>query len=226
MFVFVRTRQVVVAAALLLLLLAAGLVPAARFARKRHAPVHVTGSTARREVALLLEVDGRAELLPGVLGVLEEHGVPATFFVTGEWALENPGLVREMARRGYGLGSHSFANRRLGALSRRSAAAELERTAEVLAALTGKRPRFFLPPGGEVSRAVLEAARKTRHEVVLGLPVIRGLSAEELFGKLHNGAPLLLSLEAAATALPALLEAAAVQGYRVVPLEKLIPEQQ
>ncbi len=43
-----------------------------------------------------------------ILDFIEELGVRGTFFVLGEVAEENPGLVREVSRRGHEIGFHSF----------------------------------------------------------------------------------------------------------------------
>src|SRR5689334_18457910 len=43
-----------------------------------------------------------------ILGVLERHGVHATFFVLGWVAQQHPGLVRRIAAQGHEIASHSF----------------------------------------------------------------------------------------------------------------------
>jgi peptidoglycan/xylan/chitin deacetylase (PgdA/CDA1 family) len=51
---------------------------------------------------------------PVLLEILQRHGLPATFFFTGEAARGNPETVREVARRGYDVGCHSLKHETVG----------------------------------------------------------------------------------------------------------------
>jgi hypothetical protein len=51
---------------------------------------------------------------PMLLEILQRHGIPATFFFTGEAARANPEVVREVARLGYDVGCHSLKHETVG----------------------------------------------------------------------------------------------------------------
>ncbi len=51
---------------------------------------------------------------PVLLDILQRHGLPATFFFTGDAAQANPEVVREVARRGYDVGCHSLKHETVG----------------------------------------------------------------------------------------------------------------
>ena len=51
--------------------------------------------------------DGPCEETPAVLDLLDAHGAKATFFLVGASARRRPDLVREIVRRGHGIGNHS-----------------------------------------------------------------------------------------------------------------------
>jgi peptidoglycan/xylan/chitin deacetylase (PgdA/CDA1 family) len=51
---------------------------------------------------------------PILLEILQRHGIPATFFFTGEAARANPEVVKEVARRGYDVGCHSLKHETVG----------------------------------------------------------------------------------------------------------------
>ena len=45
---------------------------------------------------------------PALMDVLDKHDVKATFFTIGEYARQQPDLLREVAARGHAIGNHTF----------------------------------------------------------------------------------------------------------------------
>jgi peptidoglycan/xylan/chitin deacetylase (PgdA/CDA1 family) len=62
----------------------------------------------RRELAVAFDALGSAEGLIGVLNVLKDYGVTATFFVNGEFVRQSPGAARLLAGSGNEIGSMFF----------------------------------------------------------------------------------------------------------------------
>ena len=62
----------------------------------------------RREVSLAFNALDSAEGLVGVLGVLKDYGVGATFFVNGDFVRQSPGAARLIAGSGHEVGSMFF----------------------------------------------------------------------------------------------------------------------
>jgi peptidoglycan/xylan/chitin deacetylase (PgdA/CDA1 family) len=62
----------------------------------------------RRELALVFDAIGSAEGLVGVLNVLKDYDVTATFFVNGEFVRQSPGAARLLAGSGHEIGSMFF----------------------------------------------------------------------------------------------------------------------
>ncbi len=62
----------------------------------------------RRELAIAFDAIGSAEGLVGVLNVLKDYGVTATFFVNGEFIRQSPGAARLLAGSGNAIGSMFF----------------------------------------------------------------------------------------------------------------------
>jgi peptidoglycan-N-acetylglucosamine deacetylase len=103
----------------------------------------------RRSVALTFDDGPEPGVTPAVLDLLDRAGARATFFLIGERATREPGLVRAIADRGHAVGNHTWSHSKAFALQGpRRIAAELDRTQEVLETLTGKRPVLFRPPAG------------------------------------------------------------------------------
>jgi peptidoglycan-N-acetylglucosamine deacetylase len=108
------------------------------------------------------------ELTAGLLDVLREEQVRATFCLVGERARELPGLVRTQVGRGHELANHSWSHADLGLLDYEGVKRELERTDDVLADLSGgRRPAVIRPPYGRVNGALLQHAARTGQDVLL-----------------------------------------------------------
>jgi peptidoglycan/xylan/chitin deacetylase (PgdA/CDA1 family) len=91
-----------------------------------------------------------------VIRTLLETGTPATLFIGGGWALANPEHVRELARHpDFELGNHTFSHPHMPQVKDdRKVLEELRRTQQVVYDLTGRIPRYFRPPFGEVDERV------------------------------------------------------------------------
>lgn len=87
------------------------------------------------------------------LDLMDRVGARATFFVLGWVAERRPDLVREIDRRGHEIGSHSYWHRLVHTLSRGEFAADLRRSVDVLAAITGKAVRGYRAPSFSVTEA-------------------------------------------------------------------------
>lgn len=89
--------------------------------------------------------DGPSDETLAILDLLDAHGAKATFFVVGARAERHPELVREIARRGHGLGNHSanHAQAWFWALPPWRMRAEIEGAQRTLRDITGTAPRWF-----------------------------------------------------------------------------------
>lgn len=106
--------------------------------------------------------DGPSDETPAVLDLLDAHGARATFFVVGERARRRPELVREMVRRGHGIGNHSDTHPtgHFWALGPRAMRAQIERAQVTLAEITGARPVWFRAVVGMANPFVFPVLRK------------------------------------------------------------------
>lgn len=121
-----------------------------------------------RTVALTFD-DGPSEYTAGVLKVLHEQHIRATFFVIGAQAQEMPRMVTEEARQGHQVGNHSWSHRTPSAQigwDHARAVQEVDRSNALLTKLTGRRPCLFRPPGGIV-KGIGDVARSRQMAVTL-----------------------------------------------------------
>src|SRR5471030_807443 len=111
---------------------------------------HLPATAQRRgEVALSIDDGPEPAVTPKVLALLDEYGAKATFFCIGRQVEAHAELAREIVRRGHAVENHSYRHLNyFSLLGPRALAYEIERAQEVIAGVTGKRPRFFRAPAG------------------------------------------------------------------------------
>lgn len=75
-------------------------VPVREQTKEKH-PFHVVSSFSldKPYIALTFDDGGSRPNVVEILDVLNEYGIHSTFFLTGEWAVNNPDLVRRIERR-------------------------------------------------------------------------------------------------------------------------------
>ena len=116
-----------------------------------------------KTVALTFDDGPSAEWTRKIQDVLDEYGVPGTFFVIGANVVKYPGVVRDLAAAGHEIGNHSYTHAELGTLSARQIEWQIRLTDRVVAGATGKMPTVMRPPfSGEsayLPRSEYDAAR-------------------------------------------------------------------
>jgi cellulose synthase/poly-beta-1,6-N-acetylglucosamine synthase-like glycosyltransferase/peptidoglycan/xylan/chitin deacetylase (PgdA/CDA1 family)/spore germination protein YaaH len=98
------------------------------------------------KVALTFDDGPDAQWTPQILDILKEKNVKATFFVIGENAESNPGLVQRILAEGHELGNHTYTHPDLSDTPSQAVSLELNATQRLVEALTGRSLRLFRPP--------------------------------------------------------------------------------
>lgn len=116
----------------------------------------------RERVVWLTIDDGPSDDTPALLDLLDAHGAKATFFLVGERAARRPELVREIARRGHGVGNHSTSHPAhwFWALGPARMSREIGDTQRILGDLLGRQPRWFRAVVGMSNPFVNAALRR------------------------------------------------------------------
>jgi len=129
--------------------------------RPTAAPVTGEGSQAawcgpadRKLVALTFDDGPRPGVTEQLLDILIRERVRATFFLVGRYAAMSPGLVAKLSNAGMELANHSFTHANLTRLTLDQVETELLRTSACLQDVCGAPPRWFRPPGGNLSDRV------------------------------------------------------------------------
>lgn len=125
--------------------------------KKKPSPVSRVKEDCADCVALTFD-DGPVAHTAKVLDVLESKGARASFMVMAGNAKRHPSLVRRMADSRMTVGNHTVTHRELDKLPFDTVSSELERTNDVISALTGSAPRWMRPPYGAMNDTVTRAA--------------------------------------------------------------------
>lgn len=102
------------------------------------------------------------EITPQILKLLDDYNRKALFFLIGEKANKYPELVKEIYKRGHGIGNHSYTHEKW--FDMRSSATmrkELEQANSVLENSIGEEIVYFRPPYGVTNPNLKKAVKET-----------------------------------------------------------------
>ncbi|MFE5239210.1 MULTISPECIES: polysaccharide deacetylase family protein [unclassified Streptomyces] len=116
----------------------------------------------RKAKCIALTFDaGPGKDTPRLLDILKEKKVPATFFLLGrDHVLKHPDTVRRIAAEGHEVANHTWSHEILTDRKPDEIRAELKRTQDAIAAITGTKPRLMRPPQGRTDDTVSEISKE------------------------------------------------------------------
>jgi peptidoglycan-N-acetylglucosamine deacetylase len=106
------------------------------------------------------------EFTPRILDLLDRYGARATFLAMGYNAARHPGLLREVVAAGHEIGNHTWSHLNLAHTSPTRTQTEIERGAREIEDRAGVPIRFFRPPYGRLSEAVVRVLAPLGHDVL------------------------------------------------------------
>lgn len=201
-----------------------------------------SGSGERDEIALTFDAGDDRGYAEEILDTLKEYGVLATFGITGEWASENPDLVKRIVDEGHQIINHTWGHDSFtgystgeGLTNTEERGESVERTNEAIAEATGgydTRP-YFRPAYGDLDEGALADLASFGYTITvmwscdsLGWD---GLSAAEINQRCTDPAAagdiILMHVGAAsqdAAALPQMIEQLQANGFELVTVEQLL----
>lgn len=188
------------------------------------------GNPLKNQVALVINVSWGNEYLEEMLTILEANAVPASFFLVGRWAKENPELVKRIQELGMDFGNHGYSDPHMQEMNPEAIKTEIIKTNQVLEELTGLKVQWFSPPYGEKAEKIYAAAADLGlHTVLWSLDTIDWtLPGEEVIVRrivehLHNGAIVLMHpTEQTPGALEAIIEGVRQKNLEFVSVSELL----
>ncbi|MCH5303489.1 MAG: polysaccharide deacetylase family protein [Ruminococcus sp.] len=168
-----------------------------------------------------------------LLNTLDKYNIKTTFFLVGSWVKKYPQSVKKIAKKGHDIGNHSADHAHMTQLSLDKMKAELKDCNSEVEKLTGKCPTLFRPPYGDYDNNVVNTVKEMNMYCVqwnIDSLDWKDPSSDQIvqncISKLEPGSIILLHNGAKNTpaALPKLIEAIQNEGYKIVPISKIIPK--
>jgi peptidoglycan/xylan/chitin deacetylase (PgdA/CDA1 family) len=195
--------------------------------------------TQRKVVALTFDDGPWRSSTPKILKILTAGNALATFFVIGEQAQRNPGILREEVRDHMEIGNHTYSHINLVQHSYTEDVLDLQKASQAILDATGRPPVLLRTPYGTYNPMVLRAAKSLHLHVIMwswtedtrdwsdpgvGTIVTRVLAHIQpgdivLF---HDGGS---DRSQTIAALPTILKDLSLRGYRFVTVSQLMKMQ-
>lgn len=170
-----------------------------------------------------------------VIETLLREKVPATLFLSGRWVEKNPAAAKFLAHTPqFEIAAHSYYHPHLLEKPDDRVLREMKRTQSIIRKVTGRTPRYFRPPFGEVDERVAKLALTAglttiQYDVASGDPD-PGLSAKRiaraLLREARGGSIIVLHMnrKGAHTAefLPDVIHGLRKQGFTLVTVGELL----
>jgi cellulose synthase/poly-beta-1,6-N-acetylglucosamine synthase-like glycosyltransferase/peptidoglycan/xylan/chitin deacetylase (PgdA/CDA1 family)/spore germination protein YaaH len=99
-----------------------------------------------KKLALSFDDGPDPKWTPRILDILKKYNVKGTFFVIGQEAEDNIGLLKRYVREGHEIGNHTFTHPDISEISQRQIELELNLTERLFGAELGIQPLYFRPP--------------------------------------------------------------------------------
>ena len=169
--------------------------------------------------------------------VLLQTKTPATMFISGRWAETHLRQIRVLSEIPFfELGNHSYIHPHMTEVPRDRQREELLWTQQILLTLTGKLPRFFRPPYGEVDAELAQVAaqnglRTVEYDFPSGDPD-KQFTRERLIGwvlaKARPGSIVVMHMNRrgwhTAEALPAIIAGLRAKGFVLSRMSEMVGE--
>ena len=153
------------------------------------APENFFESNGNNEIALTFEIDASSAGLDILLAILKDRNVPATFFVLGSWANNNPDEVKKILEEGHGLGNHTMTHQNALDLSTGNFSDEVKACHEIVKSITGKEMKLFKFTYNSYDNTTINNLRQLEY-IPVGASIITDdisdISKEEILSNIKN----------------------------------------
>jgi peptidoglycan-N-acetylglucosamine deacetylase len=196
----------------------------------------------KRDKRIALTFDACPTSLPDeydeqVVEVLLREKVPATLFLSGRWVEKNPEKAKFLAdQKEFEIAAHSYWHPHLLEKDDARVLREMKRTQAIIKKVTGKTPRYFRPPYGEVDERVAKLAKEAglvtiQYDIASGDPD-PGLSTERIvrgvLRKAKGGSIIVFHINKkgvhTAESLPAIIKGLREKGFDLVTVGEMLKE--
>ncbi len=189
------------------------------------------GNGKLRQVALTFDDGPHPEYTGQILAILDFYNAPATFFFVGVQANKHPQWLQMAHQQGHEIGSQTYDHFRLPKLPPGEKEYQIDAYQDLVEQLTGERPRFLRPPGGQIDDASQKLLNERRMVCAMWDVALNDThgnkTREELLqhtlDSVQNGSVILAhdGVQATIDMLPELIERLREEGYELVTMSEL-----
>ncbi|TRW90377.1 polysaccharide deacetylase family protein [Candidatus Methylobacter oryzae] len=132
-----------------------------------HTQAYCYGNVSEKEIALSFDDGPNRQYTPQVLSTLAQYNASATFFVIGKNIRGNEGILKQIDADGHSIGNHSYTHSfYIDFKSQQGFKDELNRTAESVFNIIGKRMKLFRPPYGVTTPNLVKASKLLNYNII------------------------------------------------------------
>ncbi len=187
---------------------------------------------AAPEICLTFDISWGDKTLPLVLNVLKQNQVPATFFISGPWAIRNRDALKMIYNDGHEIASHGDRHINLSEYPKDVVKDNISKARQDLLSVVDKVAPYFRPPNGDYDDLVIDTARELGFETIIWSvdsldwknPGAQYM-IDRVLTKTFAGAIILChasdSSQQIHLALPAMIKGLRAKGYKFVTLSQL-----
>ncbi|MEZ5337677.1 MAG: polysaccharide deacetylase family protein [bacterium] len=189
------------------------------------------GNSRLKQVAITFDDGPHPEYTGQILTILEYYNCPATFFFVGVQTNRYPQWVQMAHQQGHEIASQTYDHFRLPKLPQAEKEYQIDAYQDLIENLTGERPRFLRPPGGQIDDASIELLKKRGMVCAMWDVALNDThgdkSRDELLDStllnVRNGSVILAhdGVQATIDMLPELIERLREEGYELVTMSEL-----
>jgi peptidoglycan/xylan/chitin deacetylase (PgdA/CDA1 family) len=191
-----------------------------------------SAATDQKEIAISFDDGPATNYTPGILQLLKQHNIKATFFCIGNRIAGNEHIVKQIKEEGHIIGNHSYSHHFwFDMYSSKKMLADMKRMDHEMEKVTGMLPKLFRPPYGVTNPSLKKAILKGGY-----IPVgwsVRSMDTvikdenrllNKITGSLQPGAVFLFHDTSKTTLniLPEFIQEVKNKGYQIIPLDKLL----
>jgi len=123
--------------------------------------------TNKKQITLSFDVGWGDDNLKPMLDYLDDNKIPATIFITGEWAERHAELVEEMKNKGFEIESHGYNHKPYTTLKPYEIKRDISLANTAIEKAGGGKPTYIRPPEGKINQEVIKTVTTTQQQIVL-----------------------------------------------------------
>ncbi len=191
-----------------------------------------SAETDEKEIAISFDDGPAKNFTPGILQLLKQENIKATFFCIGNRIAGNENILRQIKEDGHIIGNHSYSHHLwFDMFSSKKMLEDLKQMDHVMEEVTGLKPKLFRPPYGvtnpNLKKAIINGGYTPVGWSVRSMDTVIK-DEQKLLDKVNRaikpGAVFLFHDTSKTTlnVLPAFIKEVKNKGFCIIPLDKLL----